>query len=118
MFEYLHFLPTDCLAPAPQSTFKVKIDHFCEIHGAPESSCLSVLFQKLFSLSDSFKLGVLVVGLKCHKQTLFFGKLPFLLISFFCYFRLSKLSLFFGGAWKFLFLLKELRKVRLRKFIA
>lgn len=49
-------------------------------------------------MSDSFKLGVLVVGLEYHKQTVFLGKIPFLLISFFCYFKLSELSLFCGDA--------------------
>lgn len=78
----------------------MKIDNFCEIRGVPESSWLSVSVSKIVFIrtSDSFKLGMLVVGLKYHKQTLFLGKLPFLLISFFRYFKLSRLSLFSEGA--------------------
>lgn len=103
---------------ASQRAFKVKVDKFCEIRGVSESSWLSVSASEIVFIrtSDSFKLGMLVVGLKYHKQTLFLGKLPFLLISFFCYFKLSKLSLFSEGAQKFLFLVKELSKIRFRKF--
>lgn len=98
MSEYFCSLPTDFLAPASQNTFKAKIDSFCEIGGAFGSSWLSVLSYKncFHKDADSFRLGVLVVGLKYHKQTSFLGRLSFLLI--FSFFKLSKLSLFFRDA--------------------
>lgn len=85
-------LPTDLLPPASQRTFKVKIDNYCEIRGVPESSWLSVSVSKIVFIrtSDSFKLGMLVVGLKYHKQTLFLGKLPF--FSFLSFVTLSFLN--------------------------
>lgn len=112
MSEYFCFLPIDFLPPAFQSTL-VRCVALLKALVSVYSVSKIVFIRTL----DSLKLGVLVVGLKYHKQTLFLGKLSFLLISFFCYFRLSKLSLFFGGVWKFLFLVKELHKIRFRKCI-
>lgn len=101
MSEYFCSLPTDFLAPASQNTFKAKIDSFCEIGGAFGSSWLSVLsFKNCFHKdADSFRLGVLVVGLKYHKQTSFLGRLSsnfFLFLSFLnCLCSLEMLRYFF-----------------------
>lgn len=75
---------------------QVKVDKFCEIQGAAESSVSVDSVSEIHMTSDGFKLGVFVWGLKYHKKT--FALKTFLSSNFFlCYCRLLNLFEAFGN---------------------